>query len=63
MIVNFCHTCNCQLIHWSRDLSHLCVLINCCGNQFLYAWRIKCFTRAFRSLVKKPISEEPISTD
>lgn len=61
-IVNFCSTCNCQLIHWSRDLIQLCVLINCCGNQFLYAWRMRCFTRAFKALVKNRVSEQEEST-
>jgi hypothetical protein len=57
-IVNLCSTCSCVLIHWSRDLLLLCVLVNCSGNQFLYAWRMKSFTRTFRSLVNLPVSDE-----
>lgn len=57
-IINLCSTCSCIFIHWSRDLLLLCVLINCSGNQFLYAWRMKSFTRAFRSLVRLPLNDE-----
>ncbi|KAK3748434.1 hypothetical protein QZH41_017306 [Actinostola sp. cb2023] len=56
-IVNLCESCDCYLIHWSRDLILLCVLTNCAGNQFLYAWRMRSFTRSFRSLIKLPVSE------
>ncbi|XP_031560374.1 uncharacterized protein LOC116296492, partial [Actinia tenebrosa] len=57
-VVNFCSSCSCIFIHWSRDLLLLCALVNCSGNQFLYAWRMKSFTRAFRSLVHLPLTDE-----
>lgn len=59
-IVNLCETCDCYLIHWSRDLLLLCVLTNCAGNQFLYAWKMRSFIRAFRSLVHQPVSEASV---
>lgn len=57
-VVNLCSSCSCIFIHWSRDLLLLSVLVNCCGNQFLYAWRMKSFTRAFRSIVHLPLTDE-----
>ncbi|EDO38430.1 predicted protein [Nematostella vectensis] len=56
-IVNLCDECSCLLIHWSRDLLLLLVLMNCSGNQFLYAWRMKTFTRAFSRLTNHSVSE------
>lgn len=58
MITNLCSTCDCNVIHWSRDFLQVCILVNCCGNQFLYAWRMRSFMRAFKSLVNKSVSTE-----
>ncbi|XP_031557274.1 neuromedin-U receptor 1-like [Actinia tenebrosa] len=58
MITNLCSSCECDVIHWSRDFLQVCILINCCGNQFLYAWRMRCFIRAFKSLVNKSVSTD-----
>ena len=49
-IINLCHTCNCFLIHWLRDLQFLFILINSASNQFLYAFRMRSFKRAFMTI-------------
>lgn len=46
-VINLCSTCSCVVIHWFRDLQYLLVLINSSCNQFLYAWRMSNFRRAF----------------
>ena len=49
-VINLCHTCNCVLIHWFRDLQFLFLLLNSASNQFLYAWRMRCFQAAFKTI-------------
>lgn len=49
-LINFCTSCSCTVIHWSRDLFYLLVVLNCSANQFLYAWRMPNFTKALRNL-------------
>lgn len=49
-VINLCHTCNCVLIHWFRDLQFLFLLVNSATNQFLYAWRMRSFRRAFKTI-------------
>ena len=49
-VINLCSTCSCVLIHWFRDLQYLLVLVNSSCNQFLYAWRMSSFRRAFGRL-------------
>lgn len=49
-IINLCHTCNCVLIHWLRDLQFLFILINSASNQFFYAFRMRSFKRAFMTI-------------
>jgi len=46
-VINLCSTCSCVVIHWCRDLQYLLVLLNSSSNQFLYAWRMNSFRRAF----------------
>lgn len=46
-VINLCSTCSCDVIHWCRDLQYLLVLVNSSSNQFLYAWRMSSFRRAF----------------
>ena len=46
-VINLCDTCSCDVIHWFRDLQYLLVLVNSACNQFLYAWRMRSFRRAF----------------
>lgn len=43
-----CDVCNCDVIHWLRDFQFLMALVNCAANQFLYAWRMPTFVRAFK---------------
>ena len=49
-VINLCSTCNCVLIHWFRDLQYLFLLLNSATNQFLYAWRMRSFQAAFRTI-------------
>ena len=49
-VVTLCATCSCVLIHWCRDLQHLFLLGNSASNQFLYAWRMRSFRRAFQTI-------------
>ena len=46
-VINLCSTCSCVVIHWCRDLQYLLVLVNASSNQFLYAWRMNSYRRAF----------------
>ena len=46
-VINLCSTCSCVLIHWFRDLQYLLILVSSAFNQFLYAWRMDGFRRAF----------------
>ncbi|KAJ7391596.1 hypothetical protein OS493_017293 [Desmophyllum pertusum] len=46
-VINLCSTCSCVVIHWCRDLQYLLILMNSSLNQFLYAWRMRSFRRAF----------------
>lgn len=46
-VINLCETCSCDIIHWFRDLQYLSILVNSACNQFLYAWRMRSFRRAF----------------
>jgi len=50
-LVNFCTTCSCVVIHWSRDLFFILVVMNCAANQFLYAWRMPNFTKALKHIL------------
>ncbi|KAJ7336519.1 hypothetical protein OS493_011729 [Desmophyllum pertusum] len=49
-VINLCHTCSCVLVHWFRDLQCLFLLLNSASNQFLYAWRMRCFQVAFKTI-------------
>lgn len=46
-VINLCSTCSCDVIHWFRDLQYLLILVNSSCNQFLYAWRMGSFRKAF----------------
>ncbi|XP_078357103.1 adenosine receptor A2a-like [Oculina patagonica] len=46
-VINLCSTCSCDVIHWCRDLQYLLILVNSSSNQFLYAWQMSSFRRAF----------------
>jgi len=49
-VINVCRNCNCVLVHWFRDLQCLLLLVNAALNQFLYAWRMRSFQRAFKTI-------------
>ncbi|KAK3748427.1 hypothetical protein QZH41_005766 [Actinostola sp. cb2023] len=51
-VINFCVTCECDVIHWLRDFQFLLALLNCSSNQFLYALRMPQFLRAIGSLLR-----------
>lgn len=50
-VILFCDVCSCETIHWLRDLQFLMALLNCAANQFLYAWRMPTFVRAFKLIL------------
>jgi len=54
-IILLCYTCSCHVIHWLRDFQFLMALINCAANQFLYAWRMPPFVRAFKNLFSRTV--------
>ena len=54
-IILLCYTCSCDVIHWLRDFQFLMALINCAANQFLYAWRMPPFVRAFKNLFSRTV--------
>lgn len=51
-VINFCVTCNCDVIHWLRDFQFLLALFNCASNQFLYALRMPTFLRAIARVLE-----------
>ena len=53
-VIVLCSECSCYAIHWLRDFQFLMALINCAANQFLYAWRMPSFVRAFRLILPCP---------
>ena len=50
-LLNFCLSCNCLLVHWSRDIQGLIVSLNSAVNPYLYAWRLPHFRKAFLKLL------------
>ena len=53
-LLNFCgKECDCNYVHWLRDLQFLLTLVNCAVNQFLYAWRMPSFRRAIAAICSK----------
>lgn len=50
-VILLCGVCTCDAIHWLRDVQFLMALVNCSANQFLYAWRMPTFIRAFKVLL------------
>lgn len=51
-IINFCTNCNCEFIHWVRDIQYVLVMANSGLNPFVYAWRLENFRKAFKSILK-----------
>ena len=50
-IINFCASCDCDLIHWARDIQFVLVMANSGVNPFVYAWRLENFRKAFKVIV------------
>ncbi|XP_048578798.1 histamine H2 receptor [Nematostella vectensis] len=50
-LINLCEACSCHVIHWSRDLQFLFILLSSGLNPFLYSWRLRSYRRAFACLV------------
>lgn len=50
-VILLCDVCSCDVIHWLRDFQFVMALVNCAANQFLYAWRMPTFKRAFKLLL------------
>ena len=50
-IINFCIDCDCQFIHWARDIQFLLAMANSAVNPFVYAWRFDNFRKAFKSIL------------
>lgn len=54
--LNMCSSCSCTLVHWFRDLQFVIILMNSAINPYLYAFRLQQFRKAFRKLVRFPVS-------
>lgn len=50
-VINLCHSCNCELVMWARDLQFLLILANSSMNPFIYSWRLHNCRRAFLWIV------------
>ena len=50
-IINFCTDCNCEFIHWVRDIQFVLVMANSGVNPFVYAWRLQNFRKSFKSIL------------
>ncbi|XP_032240742.2 histamine H2 receptor [Nematostella vectensis] len=50
-MLNLCHSCDCELIHWLRDLQFVIVLLNSGINPYLYAFRMPQFKKVIVRLL------------
>lgn len=50
-LVNFCHTCSCDVIHWLRDLQLCFLLFSSAVNPYVYAWSSPRFRSAFLKIL------------
>ena len=50
-IINFCTDCDCQFVHWARNIQFFLVMANSVVNPFVYAWRFDNFRKAFKSIL------------
>ncbi|XP_068697604.1 trace amine-associated receptor 9-like [Montipora foliosa] len=51
-IINLCTDCNCEFIHWVRDIQFALVMANSGVNPFVYAWKLQSFRKAFKSILR-----------
>lgn len=50
-LVNFCHICSCDVIHWLRDLQLCFLLLSSAVNPYVYAWTSPRFRSAFLKIL------------
>ncbi|XP_068704717.1 adrenocorticotropic hormone receptor-like isoform X2 [Montipora foliosa] len=50
-LMNLCHGCSCEVIHWLRDLHFVLITLNSLVNPFVYALRLPVLKMAFRRLL------------
>ena len=53
-IVKLCSKCDCEFIHWVRDIQFVLVMADSGVNPFVYAWRLEHFKKAFKSILSFP---------
>lgn len=53
-LMNMCSTCNCDTIHWFRDMQFILVTINSLLNPYIYAFRLSPLRRALYHTLKSP---------
>ena len=50
-VVNFCHICSCDVIHWMRDMQLCFLLMSSAVNPYVYAWTSPRFRSAFLKIL------------
>ena len=50
-LVNFCHICSCDVIHWLRDMQLCFLLLSSAVNPYVYAWTSPRFRSAFLKIL------------
>ena len=50
-IINSYSTCDCLFIIWARNIQWVLVLANSSVNPFVYAWKLRNFRKAFKSIL------------
>ena len=50
-VINFCCTCDCLFVNWARNIQWVLVLANSSVNPFVYAWKLRNFRKAFKSIL------------
>ena len=58
-LMNLCHACSCELIHWLRDFHFVFITINSLINPFLYAFRLPNFKSAVMRMLCCPSQVAP----
>lgn len=51
LIISFCASCNCDFIHWARDLNYILIMANSSMNPFVFAWRLQSYRDAFLKIL------------
>ena len=50
-LMNLCHSCSCEVIHWLRDMHFVLITLNSLVNPFVYALRLPVLNKAMRKLL------------